>query len=92
MLLWFTEALPARCRRPLSPGSPARTAPICHNSCWSAATPCIGLLRRSASADVIGERLRWLGVLDRVTLHDGDLIDLSSLLRIVQDGAAGRGL
>ncbi len=44
-----------------------------------------GLLRRSASADVIGERLRWLGVLDRVTLHDGDLIDLSSALRIVQE-------
>ncbi len=43
-----------------------------------------GLLRRSASAEVIGERLRWLGVLDRVTLHDGDLIDLSSALRIVQ--------
>jgi GDPmannose 4,6-dehydratase len=42
-----------------------------------------GLLRRSASADVIGERLRWLDVLDRVTLHDGDLIDLSSALRIV---------
>ena len=43
-----------------------------------------GLLRRSASADVIGDRLRWLDVLDRVTLHDGDLIDLSSALRIVQ--------
>jgi GDPmannose 4,6-dehydratase len=42
-----------------------------------------GLLRRSASADVIGERLRWIGVLDRVTLHDGDLIDLSSIIRIV---------
>ena len=36
----------------------------------------IGLLRRSASADVIGERLRWLGIADRVQLHDGDLIDL----------------
>ncbi len=43
-----------------------------------------GLLRRSASADVIGERLRWIGVLDRVTLHDGDLMDLSSILRIVE--------
>ena len=43
-----------------------------------------GLLRRSASAEVIGERLRWLGVFDRVTLHDGDLIDLSSTLRTVQ--------
>jgi GDPmannose 4,6-dehydratase len=43
-----------------------------------------GLLRRSASADVIGERLRWLGILDDVVLHDGDLIDLSSVLRIVE--------
>jgi GDPmannose 4,6-dehydratase len=43
-----------------------------------------GLLRRSASADVIGERLRWLGVLDRVHLHDGNLSDLSSLIRIVE--------
>jgi GDPmannose 4,6-dehydratase len=42
-----------------------------------------GLLRRSASAEIIGERLRWLGVLDRVSLHDGDLIDLSSCIRIV---------
>jgi GDPmannose 4,6-dehydratase len=42
-----------------------------------------GLLRRSASADVIGERLRWIGVLDRVTLHDGDLMDLSSIIRIL---------
>jgi GDPmannose 4,6-dehydratase len=43
-----------------------------------------GLLRRSASADVIGERLRWLGILDRVKLIDGDLIDLSSCIRIIQ--------
>jgi GDPmannose 4,6-dehydratase len=43
-----------------------------------------GLLRRSASAEVIGERLRWLGILDRVTLIDGDLIDLSSCIRILQ--------
>ena len=44
-----------------------------------------GLLRRSASAEVIGERLRWLGVIDRVSLHDGDLVDLSSVLRVVQE-------
>jgi GDPmannose 4,6-dehydratase len=43
-----------------------------------------GLLRRSASADVIGERLRWLGILDDVNLIDGDLIDLSSCIRILQ--------
>jgi GDPmannose 4,6-dehydratase len=42
-----------------------------------------GLLRRSASSDVVGERLRWLGVLDRVILHDGNLSDLSSLIRVV---------
>ena len=44
----------------------------------------IGLVRRSASSDVIGERLRWLGVLDQVELADGNLIDISSLIRIIQ--------
>jgi GDPmannose 4,6-dehydratase len=43
----------------------------------------VGLLRRSASSDVIGERLRWLGVIDQVELADGDLTDLSSLIRIL---------
>src|SRR5215813_2286457 len=43
-----------------------------------------GLLRRSASADVVDSRLRWLRVADKITLHDGDLIDLSSLVRIMQ--------
>ncbi|MEQ1694553.1 MAG: GDP-mannose 4,6-dehydratase [Hyphomicrobiaceae bacterium] len=42
-----------------------------------------GLLRRSASADVIGTRLAWIGVADQVTLHDGNLIDLASLIRIM---------
>src|SRR6195952_1899984 len=45
----------------------------------------IGLARRSASADRVNERLRWLGVLEQVELVDGDLLDLSSLIRIVQD-------
>lgn len=44
----------------------------------------IGMMRRSASSDVIGERLRWLGILDDVELVDGNLIDLSSLIRIMQ--------
>jgi GDPmannose 4,6-dehydratase len=44
----------------------------------------IGLLRRSASSDVIGERLRWLGILDDVELVDGNLVDLSSLIRVLQ--------
>ncbi len=43
-----------------------------------------GLLRRSASAEIIGERLRWLGILNDVQLIDGDLIDLSSCIRIMQ--------
>jgi len=45
----------------------------------------IGVMRRSASSDVIGERLRWLGVLDKITLVEGNLTDLGSLVRIVQD-------
>jgi GDPmannose 4,6-dehydratase len=47
----------------------------------------VGLLRRSASADVIGERLRWLGIERDVEMRDGDLIDLSSLVRVVHDVA-----
>src|SRR5689334_8391438 len=45
----------------------------------------IGLLRRSASADVIDERLRWLGIAGQVPMVDGNLTDLSSLIRVVQD-------
>jgi GDPmannose 4,6-dehydratase len=45
----------------------------------------VGMLRRSASADVVGQRLDWLGIRDKVELVDGNLIDLSSLIRIVQD-------
>jgi GDPmannose 4,6-dehydratase len=44
-----------------------------------------GILRRSASAEVVCERLKWLGIVDRVTLHDGNMTDLSSLIRIVQE-------
>ena len=44
-----------------------------------------GLHRRSASADVIGERLRWLGVLDRIRLVEGNLSDLASLLSVVAE-------
>jgi GDPmannose 4,6-dehydratase len=43
-----------------------------------------GLLRRSASADVMGERLRWLGIERDIRLVDGDLLDLSSILRAVE--------
>ncbi len=44
----------------------------------------VGLVRRSSSSDVIGERLRWLGILNDVELVDGNLADLSSLIRIMQ--------
>jgi GDPmannose 4,6-dehydratase len=44
-----------------------------------------GLLRRSASADVIDERLRWLGIHGRIHMLDGNLIDISSLFRIMQE-------
>jgi GDPmannose 4,6-dehydratase len=47
----------------------------------------VGLLRRSASADVIGERLRWLDIESDVEMRDGDLIDPSSLIRVVRDVA-----
>lgn len=43
-----------------------------------------GLVRRSASADVINSRLNWIGVADKVTLHDGNLTDLPSLIRIME--------
>ena len=45
----------------------------------------LGLMRRSASSDVIGERLRWLGILDDVELIDGNLVDMSSLVRTIKD-------
>jgi GDPmannose 4,6-dehydratase len=44
-----------------------------------------GVIRRSSHRGVEDHRLRWLGVADQVRLLDGDLADLSSLLRIVQD-------
>jgi GDPmannose 4,6-dehydratase len=44
----------------------------------------VGLLRRSASSDVIAERLRWIGVINRVEFVDANLLDLSSLIRAIQ--------
>jgi GDPmannose 4,6-dehydratase len=44
-----------------------------------------GLLRRSASADVVDARLKWLGIAGRITMHDGDLIDLSAVLRVLRE-------
>ena len=54
------------------------------SSCWQKGYRVIGMMRRSASSDVVGERLRWLGILNDVELVDGNLIDLSSLIRLMQ--------
>jgi GDPmannose 4,6-dehydratase len=43
-----------------------------------------GLTRRSSHLGVDDHRLRWLGIADKVKLVDGDMIDLSSLLRVVE--------
>lgn len=44
-----------------------------------------GLLRRSASADVIDTRLKTLGIAEQVTFHDGNLTDITSLIRALQE-------
>ncbi len=44
-----------------------------------------GILRRSSHSGLAEHRLSWLGVLKDVRLIDGDLLDLSSLIRIVQE-------
>ena len=46
-----------------------------------------GILRRSASADVVDARLRWLDVIRDISFHDGNLTDLSCLIRIVREVA-----
>jgi GDPmannose 4,6-dehydratase len=44
-----------------------------------------GLLRRSASSDVVDARLKWLGIAGKITLHDGNLTDLSSIIRVLRE-------
>jgi GDPmannose 4,6-dehydratase len=44
-----------------------------------------GLLRRSASAEVVDARLVWLGIRDQVSLHDGNLLDLAGLIGVVRN-------
>lgn len=44
-----------------------------------------GLIRRSSHLGVADHRLRWLGIERNVTLHDANLSDLSSLIRLVTD-------
>ena len=43
-----------------------------------------GVVRRSSHHGVADHRLRWLGVENQVTLHDANLTDLSSLIRVMQ--------
>jgi GDPmannose 4,6-dehydratase len=44
-----------------------------------------GIMRRSASPDTLLERLKWLGIVEKVCLLDGDITDLSCLTRCIQD-------
>jgi GDPmannose 4,6-dehydratase len=44
-----------------------------------------GLIRRSSASDVIGAKLRWLGIEKEVRFVDGNLTDLSSIFRIIRD-------
>jgi GDPmannose 4,6-dehydratase len=44
-----------------------------------------GMARRTSTGGFQDARLRWLGVVDRVKIVDGDLHDLSSLLRLVKE-------
>lgn len=44
-----------------------------------------GLVRRSSSQDRVDQRLAWLGIAGHVRLLDGDLCDLSSLIRALQE-------
>ena len=44
-----------------------------------------GMARRTSGGGFQDGRLRWLGVLDRVSVVDGDLTDVSSLVRLVKE-------
>jgi GDPmannose 4,6-dehydratase len=44
-----------------------------------------GMARRTSTGGFQDARLRWLGVVDRVKIVDGDLHDLSSLIRLVNE-------
>ena len=44
-----------------------------------------GLVRRSSASDVMDTKLRWLGIENDIHFVDGNLIDLSSLIRIFRD-------
>jgi GDPmannose 4,6-dehydratase len=44
-----------------------------------------GMARRTSTGGFQDGRLRWLGIVDRVKIVDGDLHDLSSLMRLVKE-------
>ncbi|MCO5084797.1 MAG: GDP-mannose 4,6-dehydratase [Rhizobiaceae bacterium] len=44
-----------------------------------------GLVRRSSTVDVRDNRLHWLGVADAVKIVDGNLLELSGLIRSVRE-------
>ncbi len=44
-----------------------------------------GLVRRSSASDVMDAKLRWLGVEKDVRFVDGNLIDVSSLIRVMRE-------
>ena len=43
-----------------------------------------GIMRRSSTSEANDLRLKWLGIFEKVNLFDGDITDLSSILRTVQ--------
>ena len=45
----------------------------------------VGVVRRSSHEGIAAHRMRWLGIADKVKLVDGNLADLSCLIRIMQD-------
>src|ERR1700738_4163977 len=43
-----------------------------------------GIARRSSHLGLTDHRLRWLDIHERVTLHDANMADLSSIIRVVE--------
>lgn len=43
-----------------------------------------GIVRRSSHGGVADHRLMWLGILDDVHIHDANLIDMSSIARLIE--------
>ncbi len=44
-----------------------------------------GMARRTSTGGIQDGRLRWLGIVEDVQIVDGDLTDLSSMVRLMQD-------